>query len=79
MPAPFPPQFTTDDKQNIQLIIVYLYDLHRYLINGDPDEGWSTTGVVSDKTLAVGDTLTNTQHFLGTLVQTLKDKNILTV
>lgn len=43
----------------------------------NPDSGWSTSGTSTDKALASGDTLAQTQDVLGTLITTLIAKGLL--
>lgn len=80
---PQPPLLTNtgnpqaDTQANVEMLWWYLSDLAAYLQTLEPNPGWSTSGVVEDKSLAVGDSLTATQHFLGTLVATLKSQNAL--
>jgi hypothetical protein len=62
---------------DLDLLFSYLQELQSYLLNGEPDPTWSTSGVVTDQTLTVGDTLAQTQHVLGTVIATLVDKGIL--
>lgn len=84
MIVPEIPLFTDDVRINIDLIVSYLYNLQDALSNLDTqpldsgvDTGWSTSGVVTDKSLSVGDTLAQTQHVLGTLIAVLISKGIL--
>lgn len=80
---PFPPLFVDsgelelDLPLNLAIVIGYLYDLSGYLADGEPDGGWSTSGVTERKTLTVGDTLAETQDTLGTLMELLAQKGIL--
>jgi hypothetical protein len=62
---------------DIDLLFRYLLELQSYLLNGEHDATWVTTGVVTDQTLTVGDTLTATQHVLGTVINTLANKGVL--
>lgn len=64
-------------EADIDLLFGYLVELQSYLLNGEHDAGWITSGVVADQTLTVGDTLAATQHVLGTVINTLADKGVL--
>jgi len=64
-------------EADIDLLFGYLAELQSYLLNGEHDATWVTTGVVTDQTLTIGDTLTATQHVLGTVINTLADKGVL--
>jgi len=74
---PFPPFLTGDDRKDIELLYNHLTDLSSYLAEGEPDTGWSSSGFVVDKVLTAGDTLTQTQNVLSTLIDVLKAKGIL--
>jgi len=64
-------------EADIDTLFKYLRELYGYLLNGEHDATWVTTGVVTDQTLTIGDTLTATQHVLGTVINTLADKGVL--
>jgi hypothetical protein len=74
---PFIPSFTGEPYQDISILISYLYDLQDYMVSGEPDLGWSTVGISEAKTLSSGATLLQTQNVLGTLINVLREKNIL--
>ena len=71
------PLFTGLLDQDADLLVGYLYSLQSYLTTGEPSETWSTSGNVARITLVVGDTLTDTQHTLATLINVLNSKGIL--
>lgn len=64
-------------KRNITVLANYLNNLESFLRDGEVDSSITITGVTEDKTFAVGDTLTTTQHFLGTIVGILQSKGLL--
>jgi len=71
------PLFTGQLDIDAQLLVFYLYTLRSYLQEGEPTGQWTTSGNTFRSTLVVGDTLTDTQHTLGTLINVLVDKGIL--
>jgi len=62
---------------DLDMVFKYLRELYGYLLIGEHDAAWVTSGVVTDQTLTVGDTLAQTQHVLGTVINTLSDKGVL--
>jgi hypothetical protein len=75
MNVPSLPLYTGEQEKDLELVKSYISDLHSYLLGVDTElRGFGTTGVTPDMTLVVGDSLVNTQHFLGTLVEALKVK-----
>jgi hypothetical protein len=78
MPSPpFVPMLTGDTARDIEALHAHLLDLNAWLAEGEPDSGWSTSGLSTDKVLASGDTLAATQNVLASLIEVLKVKGVL--
>lgn len=76
MNVPNPPLFTNDPVVDIELLKTYISDLYSSLIANTP-VGYSAIDAMESKTLTVGDSLEDTQDFLGTLVQDLIIKGVI--
>ena len=75
MNIPLPPLRTGNIQQDVDRLYWWISQV---IIALQAESGWSTTGTVSRKGVVSGDTLVHTQDVLGTLVQTLEAKGLLT-
>ena len=84
MILPTPPMYTNDLVRDLELVKTFISDLHSALLNLNTEiletiaqSGYTATGVIPDRSLIVGDSLADTQHFLGTLVNDLIAKEVI--
>ena len=75
---PHPPLFTGDSGIDIELLKTYINDLYSSLITNTAS-GYIVTGVTESRILTTGDTLTETQDFLGTLASDLITKGVISL
>lgn len=60
-----------------EITLAALFTIVSGVLSVVANSGWSTSGITTDKVLASGDTLLQTQNVLGTLIDTLKTQGIL--
>lgn len=69
--------FEQDTTVNLAIIVGYLQSLSSWLAEGEPDPGWTVTGIIENRTLTGTSTPTQVLDFLGTLAGVLVQKGIL--